>query len=218
MNDRTRATYSGGFTLIELLVVISIIGILAGLSAWGVMKAKTKGKEGAVKQNLTSLVASIEQYLTETGDYPPSSISLWGIKGNEINEGIETLLAALQTRKHGGPFLGDLDPDQRSNTDDDKLLPADLKKLESKIDWVRQNPLLFEYRDLWGNPIVYIHSRDYPRTLRVERHDGSIVEVRAAKDPQTSGYYKPTEYQLFSLGENENFDGGEGDDICHWKS
>ncbi len=209
---------SGGFTLIELLVVISIIAVLAGLSAWGLMRARVRGKEGAVKTNLIALKSSIEQYMTEHGDYPPSSTEALGFKGNGLNDGIETLLVSLQTGKRNGPFLGDLDPEQRSNTDSDALSKTAAKKLRRKIDWTRQNDRLFEYHDQWGNPVVYIHNRDYGKTFRIEKVDGEIVEVRAAKDPETGGYFLPTGYQLFSLGSDEVFDGGDGDDICHWKS
>ena len=207
-----------GFTLVELLVVISIIGILAGLSAYGVMRARLSGQEGAVRTNLQSLKALIEQYVTEKGEYPPSSITGIGVKkGNGLNEGIEALLAALQTRKHGGPFLGDLDPDQRSNTDNDKLNKIELKAVKRKIDWSRQNDVLFEYADLWGNPLVYIRASDYHRTVKIRRKDGQEISVQAIKDPETGGYYKPTEFQLFSLGEDEVFDPEDGDDIWHWK-
>lgn len=205
-----------GFTLVELLVVISIIGTLAGLSAWGIMRAKTRGKEGAVKTNLAALSSSIEQYMTEHGDYPPSSLDLIGAKGNGINDGIECLLAALQTRRNQGPFIGDLDPDQRSNTDEDSLSASELKKLKKKINWSRTNSKLFEYHDEWGNPLIYIRADDYGKTFKIQRRDGEVIAVKAANDPETGSYYKPSEYQIFSLGEDELPDGGDGDDVCHW--
>jgi prepilin-type N-terminal cleavage/methylation domain-containing protein len=207
-----------GFTLIELLVVISIIGILASLSAYGLMRARVSGKEGAVKTNLLALKSAIEQYSTEHGDYPPSSPSALGVRGNGVNDGIETLLMALQTGKRNGPFLGDLDPNQRSNTDEDSLSKVEAKKLRKRIAWKRQNDKLFEYHDQWGNPIVYIHNRDYGKTFKIQKFDEEIIEVRAAKDPETGNWYLPTGFQIFSLGSDEIFDGGDGDDICHWKS
>ena len=48
---------------------------------------------------------------------------------------------------------------------------------------------------------------------------GGDVGPLAEKDPETGGYYKPTEYQLWSLGVDEISEDeyGEGDDIYHWK-
>ena len=212
---------AGGFTLIELLVVISIIAILASLSMYGVMKGKQSGEEGAVKHNLTALGSRIEQYANELGDYPPTTLELYRIPSNKINEGIECLLACLQTRKHNGPFITDLDPDQRSNVDEDHLTPLQVSHIKKRLDWSRQNDKLWEYCDRWGNPLIYIHSRDYGKQFRVQRIDGEVLLVGAKKDPETGGYYKPTEYQLWSLGVDEisgdEYGEGEGDDICHWK-
>ncbi len=99
---------SAGFTLVEILVVISIIAILAGLSMSGLLVGRQSGEEGAVKANIINLVSSLEQYAVEHGDYPPSSLVAYGIRGNGVNEGIECVLACLETRKHNGPFIGDL--------------------------------------------------------------------------------------------------------------
>ena len=48
-----------------------------------------------------------------------------------------------------------------------------------------------------------------------------MLLVSAKKDPETGGFYKPTEYQLWSLGVDEisgdEYGEGEGDDIYHWK-
>jgi prepilin-type N-terminal cleavage/methylation domain-containing protein len=205
-----------GFTLIEILVVISIIAVLASLSAAYVLRARTRGKEGAVKARLSGLEVLIRQYETEIGDFPPSSLVQYGVAGNGLNDGIECLLACLDTRKRGGPFIRDLDPDQRANTDEDRLAPAEFAKVKKALDGARQDGVLWEYCDEWGNPLVYVHCRDYGKVFRIRRADGEIVEARAAKDPATGGYYKPTEFQLFSLGADEVCDGGEGDDVCHW--
>jgi len=61
---------SAGFTLTELLVVISIIGLLAGLSAVGIPRAMEAGKKAKVKTELTSLVAAVKAYRQEYGRYP----------------------------------------------------------------------------------------------------------------------------------------------------
>ena len=218
---KTDSMRSGGFTLVELLVVISIIAILAGLAMSGVLKGKLSGEESAVKHNLTALGSRIEQYANELGDYPPSSLVAFGIPGNGANEGIECVLACLQTRKHNGPFIDDLDPDQRSNADEDHLTKLQVSHVRKRLDWSRQNDKLWEYCDRWGNPLIYIHSRDYGKQFKVQRRDGEVLLVSAKKDPETGGYYKPTEYQLWSLGVDEisgdEYGEGEGDDIYHWK-
>ena len=170
-----------------------------------------------MKYNITALVSAIEAYATETGDYPPSSLAAYGIRGNGVNDGIECLLACLQTRKHNGPFLGDLDPDQRSNVDGDILSKLQSSQVKKRVDWSRLNDILFEYCDRWGNPLVYIHSRDYGKQFKVQAGEG-IILVGAKRDSETGGYFKPTEYQIWSLGVDEvNDEYGDGDDICHWQ-
>ena len=214
---KTGSRRAGGFTLVEILVVMSIISILAGLALSGVMSGRTSGEEGAVKYNITALVSAVEAYATETGDYPPSSLAAYGIRGNGVNDGIECLLACLQTRKHNGPFLGDLDPDQRSNVDGDILSKLQSSQVRKRVDWSRLNDILFEYCDRWGNPLVYIHSLDYGKQFKVQAGEG-IILVGAKRDSETDGYFKPTEYQSWSLGVDEvNDEYGDGDDICHWQ-
>ena len=181
------------------------------------MSGRTSGEEGAGKYNITALVSAIEAYATETGDYPPSSRAAYGIRGNGVNDGIECLLACLQTRKHNGPFLGDLDPDQRSNVDGDILSKHQTSQVKKRVDWSRLNDILFEYCARWGTPLVYIHSRDYGKQFKVQAGEG-IILVGAKRDSETGGYFKPTEYQIWSLGVDEvNDEYGDGDDICHWQ-
>ena len=134
---KTGSRRAGGFTLVEILVVMSIISILAGLALSGVMSGRTSGEEGAVKYNITARVSAIEAYATETGDYPPSSLAAYGIRGG--------------------------------------------------------------------------------KQFKVQAGEG-IILVGAKRDSETGGYFKPTEYQIWSLGVDEvNDEYGDGDDICHWQ-
>ena len=217
MVDKRGRPAAAGFTLVELLVVISIIAILAGLSMAGVMIGRRTGTERAVQANITGLVSYLEQYAVETGDYPPSSLEFYRIPSNGLNEGIECVLACLQTRKYNG-FIGDLDVKQRGNVDGDTLSPQQVAYIKKRLDWKRTDNKLWEYCDLWGNPLVYIHSRDYGDPVEIQTVDGETVTVEAKRDPETGGFYKPTEFQLWSLGEDgKNGEYDEGDDICHWK-
>ena len=218
MIEKRSLSAAAGFTLVELLVVISIIAILAGLSMTGVMMGRQSGEEGAVKSNITGLVTLLEQYAVETGGYPPSSLSFFRIPSNGINEGIESVLACLETRKYNGPFIGDLDEKQRGNVDADTISKLQADHLRKRLDWKRTDNQLWEYCDLWGNPLIYIHSRDYSEPVSIQTIDGETITVSAKRDPETGGFYRPTEFQLWSLGvDGENGEYDEGDDICHWK-
>ena len=56
-----------GFTLIELLVVIAIIGILASVVLASLSSARNKGKDAAVKSQLSSMRAQAEIFYS-TGE------------------------------------------------------------------------------------------------------------------------------------------------------
>lgn len=58
-----------GFTLIELLVVIAIIGILASVVLASLSSARNKGKDAAVKSQLSSMRAQAELYNAKVGNY-----------------------------------------------------------------------------------------------------------------------------------------------------
>lgn len=206
------------FTLVEILVVIAIIAILGGLTVAGLQLAQEEGHIGAERHTIAMLRSNIGQFALELGDYPPTSLKTFGVKGNDINEGNESLFACLQTRKRNGPFLDDIDESRWQNYDGDKLSSAEVQKIKAELDWVRGGDRLLEYTDYWGNPYVYIHSSDYKKKFRYQGVDGTVFEVEAAKSDKTGGYAAPTSYQLWSLGPDGVNQNGGGDDICSWKS
>ena len=72
------------------------------------------------------------------------------------------------------------------------------------------------YFDIWGNPYVYIHHRDYGTKFSYQSPEGLLFEVEAQKNPATGTYYAPTTFQLWSLGSDGENQNGEGDDIVSW--
>ena len=61
-----------GYTLLELMIVVAIVGILVTLAIPTFQQSAMKAKEAALKQNLFTLRAVIDQYYADRGDYPAS--------------------------------------------------------------------------------------------------------------------------------------------------
>jgi len=79
---RVRRVCCQGFTLTELLVVISIIGLLAGLSAVGIPRAMESAKKAKAKGDLTAIVAAVKAYRQEYGRWPCRASDLAGPEFN----------------------------------------------------------------------------------------------------------------------------------------
>ncbi len=207
-----------GFTLIEMLVVISIISILMGVALVGINSAREAGDSSAVETDLQFLRSAIEKFSVAMGDYPPTRLSDLDpkLKGNPLNEGNESLFACLLSRRGGGPHA-ELAEDRWENLDGDSLTTEQLGIVKKELDWIRGNGNLLEYCDLWGQPYIYFHHRDYGTARRVRLADGSEVEVAAQKNAQTGTYFAPTTFQLWSIGPNGINENGGGDDLVSWR-
>ena len=59
-----------GFTLIELLVVISIIGVLIGLSMFGLQGARESARDARRKADLEQIRSGVEIYKSDCNGYP----------------------------------------------------------------------------------------------------------------------------------------------------
>lgn len=61
---------SRGFTIVELLVVLSVIALLLSIVTPRYLNKVEEGKEVALKQNLSVIRRSIDQYYSDQGIYP----------------------------------------------------------------------------------------------------------------------------------------------------
>jgi general secretion pathway protein G len=59
-----------GYTLLELMIVVGIVGILVTLAIPTFHQSAMKAKEAALKQNLFTMRAVLDQYYADRGDYP----------------------------------------------------------------------------------------------------------------------------------------------------
>ena len=65
-----------GYTLLELMIVVAIVGILVSVAIPSFQHSAMKAKEAALKQNLFTMRAVLDQYYADHGDYPESLESL----------------------------------------------------------------------------------------------------------------------------------------------
>jgi prepilin-type N-terminal cleavage/methylation domain-containing protein len=75
---RFRKTNYFGFTLIELLVAISIIGILAGLSLFGLRGSRESARDARRKADLEKIRSGLELYRADCNSYPVAPLPAVG--------------------------------------------------------------------------------------------------------------------------------------------
>ncbi len=190
-----------GFTLIELLVVICIIGILVALTTVGIVKALDSSRTSSTQAMLDTMSGALAQYAQRWGDYPPTIIDEIGVKApNDINNGIESLVACLSSQKRGGVlFHAD---DQLANVDNDRA-PG----IKKATDWFFGDDDLREWVDNFGNTLIYMHHKDYakPRsgmTLYRFSQDGEEFKIKAEENPATKAFTSADRFQLRSVGKD----------------
>ncbi|HZF00119.1 MAG TPA: prepilin-type N-terminal cleavage/methylation domain-containing protein [Planctomycetota bacterium] len=207
-NLRRRNVIRAGFTLIELLVVICIIGILIALTTVGIVKALDSARTSSTQTMLDSISGALAQYATRWGDYPPTVIDDLGSKApNDLNNGVETLVACLSSDLRGGILF----------KNEDHLVNVDGDSAGKNVThWYFGDNQLREWVDEFGNVIIYMHHKDFARPR------ASMKQYRFAKDteeftigpetnPATKTFSNPDKFQLRSVGKDGK--PGTGDDI-----
>lgn len=199
-----------GFTLVELLVVIVIIAILAGLVTIGVSAAMVSARVSATEAFLQGLSGSCNQYAQRWGDFPPSTIDdLGGRAPNDVNNGIEALVACLASERRGGRLIS-ADEEQYSNSDGDAAS-------SNVTGWFFGDSKLREITDKFGNVVTYLHHRDFakprPQVLKYKifLEGGETVPIAPEKSAATSTWVGAGRFQLRSAGRDGKI--GTADDI-----
>ena len=77
----------------ELLVVMAILGILAGLLAWGVNAARVSILKRAQAFEVQSIASAVEAYRTKYGDYPPDGSS-WPVMDAHLRKAFPNILVS----------------------------------------------------------------------------------------------------------------------------
>jgi type II secretory pathway pseudopilin PulG len=78
---------------VELLVVMAILGILAGLLAWGVNAARVAILKRAQAFEVQSIASAVEAYRTKYGDYPPDGSS-WPVMEAHLRKAFPNILVS----------------------------------------------------------------------------------------------------------------------------
>jgi len=100
---------SKGFSLIELLVVISIIGVLVGLSAFGLQGARQSARDARRVSDIEQIRSGLELYKADCGIYP-STTDFPAAGGNLLGD--DSSLSCADTNTYISSSPADPNPDK----------------------------------------------------------------------------------------------------------
>jgi len=69
-------TNDNGFTLIELLIVVVVIGLLAGITIFGVDAFKNDGAKAVCVSDKKNVEIAVQAFYAKTGGYPATTAAL----------------------------------------------------------------------------------------------------------------------------------------------
>jgi len=194
-----RRDHRSGFTLIELLIVICIIGILVALTTVGIVKAMDSARMSSTQTMLDSISGALAQYAQRWGDYPPTTIDELGARApNDVNNGIEALVACLSSDLRGGILF----------KNEDHLVNVDGDSASKNVThWYFGDNQLREWVDEFGNVLIYMHHKDFAKpksSMKQYRFakDGEEYSVAPETNPATKTFSNPDRFQLRSVGKD----------------
>ncbi len=203
----SRPHTQSGFTLIEIMAVLVILSILSVFLVGTMMRSGDVVHAKNTRMFIDQLETMAIDYESERGDFPKSTFpSDLPDQPSPTNMGSEMLMLSFYPADNSYS-AADVPEERLSNTDGDST-----KKAISSF----ANGSVFELADDWGNPIAYIHRRDYGKKFKyvtINPEDGMVVDgvVQAIKSQKTGGYFHKRRFQFISAGADGIF--GTSDDI-----
>ena len=203
-------TRNAGFTLIEILAVMMILAIL-GAFLLQTGRGSVQAVEIRTTQTfLAEVTALVDDYHNEHGAYPLSTFPTdLDKKPSKTNGGIEALV--IQLWRSGADWQArELNEDHLDNLDGDSC---------GRNGTSFSSESAFEIVDVWGNPIAYIHRRDYDTEHTYIGYDEESNEVesrvKGLVSKKTGDPYRRGSFQLISAGPDGLF--GTEDDIANFE-
>lgn len=67
---RTKSASDQGFTLVEMLIVIVVLGVLAGITVFGIATFREDAEASACSSSVKVVSTAVDAYRAKTGDIP----------------------------------------------------------------------------------------------------------------------------------------------------